>query len=56
MMKRYVRGLFILSCCCLGVGCFGQAIQNVKARLEGENLVITYDLSNGAANEKFEMV
>lgn len=52
-MKRYARGLFLLFCCCLGVGCFGQAIENVKASLEGENMVITYDLLNGTATEKF---
>ena len=53
IMKRYARGLFLLFCCCLGVGCFGQAIENVKASLEGENMVITYDLLNGTATEKF---
>ncbi len=52
-MKRYIRGLFTLFCCCLVVGCFGQAIENVKASLEGENMVITYDLVNSTINEKF---
>lgn len=55
MMKRYARGLFLLFCCCLGVGCFGQAIENVKASLEGEGLVITYDLLNSDATEKFRV-
>jgi hypothetical protein len=53
MIKHYKVGLFISICCCLEVGCFGQAIENVKARLEGENLVVTYDLLNGTANDKF---
>ncbi len=53
MTKHYKGGLFLLFCCFLGVDCFGQAIENVRAALEGEDLVVTYDLIKGTANEKF---